>query len=304
MLPDVSTSLRAYMYTPHTCQVHLHVDLVANPLLKALMLAHDMDGPRCLMCDGPCDRVPQGDSMSIEGQAEGPVYSTSRNALLCAPRRVRAGLHPPLSSASVPDLRTTLSSWQQRGRARACRDQQIRGCLEFARTISGPLSTAYVKGEWEKQYAMIPTAIELFDPKLKLTFEFFSDVHNDVPRIGMTGGGTRGGGTTHGTEGEDDDAAYEAGKLQNVDVRLVPMAIDPVVSSAQSDKEYELCNEGCHACRPCADRTCIRRSCHLADIHGRLCYCSIIVLHPSGSGVELYNVASILHREHEVSVRN
>ena len=33
--------------------VHLHVDLVGNPILKSLMLVHGIDGPLCLQCLGP-----------------------------------------------------------------------------------------------------------------------------------------------------------------------------------------------------------------------------------------------------------
>ena len=67
-------------------------------------------------------------------------------------------------------------------------------CLEYAWTLTGPVSKAYVKDAWAKHYAQVPTTIELLHPTLKLSFEFFSDVHNDVLRIGTTGDRT-----AHGT---------------------------------------------------------------------------------------------------------
>ena len=41
-----------------------HVDLVGNPLLKAIMHAHGFNTPPCLVCGGPTEYL--GDSMSIE----------------------------------------------------------------------------------------------------------------------------------------------------------------------------------------------------------------------------------------------
>ena len=139
-------------------------------------------------------------------------------------------------------------------------------CLEYARSIKTNVAKAYVKMQWDREYAMIPSMIELLNPSLRLRFEFFSDVLDDVLRIGTTGGGT-----THGTQPQDDEQeeAYQAWKLQNVDVRTEPLAIDPVVSSAQSAKEYELRKVAMQAaCRPDLHPTGV---CRLADIHGRLC---------------------------------
>ena len=186
---------------------------------------------------------------------------------------------------SPPELQKIKSwpEWSMEG-SKSVKDTIVM-CLEFARTLTGPLSKAYVKDAWAKHYALVPNTIELLHPTLKLNFEFFSDIHNDVLRIGTTE--RTGAGTAHATEQEkDDEAEYQAWKLQNVDVRTVPLAIDPVVSSAQSSKQYDVLKAAMQAaCRP--------------DLHPTLSAASPIfmgdfVIAVGASGfAELHNVASI-----------
>ena len=74
-----------------TKMAHFHVDLVGNPLLKALMLAHGMDGPLCLECDGPTEYL--GDSMSIERSKKVGTKGGGITMVLCP-----NGLYSPLTS--------------------------------------------------------------------------------------------------------------------------------------------------------------------------------------------------------------
>ena len=166
--------------------------------------------------------------------------------------------------------------------------------LEYKR---GKRSLAFIREEWQKIYQMIPDTIELLDPKLKLKFQYFSDITDDVLRIGMAGGGTArgttGGGTGDGTE--DEDAAYEAFKREHVYVQTRPLAIDPVGSSAQSEKEYEQRKAAMHAaCRIDPNPTIIAAS---PIFMGEF----VLALNESCSGVDLYCVASIVHMKSAVA---
>ena len=186
---------------------------------------------------------------------------------------------------TIPELQKmkSWSDWSVEG-SKNVKDTIVM-CLEFARTLTGSLSAAYVRSAWKKHFEMIPDSIELLNPSLKLTFEFFNDFHADVPRIAMTAGGT----SDRTIDGEelDTDEAYQAWKLQNVDVRTKPMDIDPVVSSSQTEKEYEVRKAAMHAaCRPDLHPTIIAASpIFMGDF--------VIVLQTSGHGVELYNVVNI-----------
>ena len=66
------------------------MDLVANPLFKALMRAHGMDCPLCLECNGPTEYL--GDSMSIERGKKVATKGGGIKMVLCT-----SGLYSPLT---------------------------------------------------------------------------------------------------------------------------------------------------------------------------------------------------------------
>ena len=108
-------------------------------------------------------------------------------------------------------------------------------CLEYARSVA-ELGQIFVRTTWQKHFDMIPESIDLLRPELKLVFQFFRDEQTGVLRIGAREGGQD---ATGPTDVHDADAEYEEWKRHNVDVRVQPLAIDPVVSSAQTKAEFE-----------------------------------------------------------------
>ena len=124
------------------------------------------------------------------------------------------------------------SEWSKDG-AKSVKDT-ILLALDFARSAnSSETSKRIALYTWQKHYDLIPNHIDLLNPALKLKFQFFDDVPDDVPRIGMQGAAG-----ADGTNADRDDS-YEEWKKQNIDIRTHPLAIDPVVSSAQTNAEYE-----------------------------------------------------------------
>ena len=125
-----------------------------------------------------------------------------------------------------------LADWSMSG-SMTVRDT-ISLCLKYARTCL----TAGIRGslsrDWDEHFAAIPPTIELLAVQLRLCFEHFGN--DDVLRLTAD----------HGTQPEtgpepetDMDKLYDEWKKHNVDVRTAPLAIDPVVSSAQSKTEFE-----------------------------------------------------------------
>ena len=107
--------------------------------------------------------------------------------------------------------------------------------LKYARTCLTAGGHFTISSIWDRHFTDVPSTIELLRVDLRLVFRHFSN--DDVLRLGVTGGTT-----DDGTEQNGDanmDQLYEAWKRNNVDVRICPLAIDPVVSSFQSVSEYE-----------------------------------------------------------------
>ena len=105
--------------------------------------------------------------------------------------------------------------------------------LKYARTAVSSGGCADVLKLWDTHFQSVPNSIELLQAALRLEFRHFDN--DDVLRLTGTTGAT---GTTENVE-EDIEKQYKEWQRNNVDVRTAPMAIDPVVSSAQSKTEYE-----------------------------------------------------------------
>ena len=113
--------------------------------------------------------------------------------------------------------------------------------LKYARTCITSLGFQSIKHMWDACFDNVPSTIELLKPELRLTFRHLDN--EDVLRLTGTGGPT-----THRNADEGDlDSMYEDWKRNNIDVRTAPLAIDPVVSSAQSQAEFARAQEALQA---------------------------------------------------------
>ena len=153
--------------------------------------------------------------------------------------------------------------------------------LDVARSLNQTdMSKIVVRQMWQGHRDRIPTVIALLNPELKLNFEFFADVRDDVPRLGQRGapGGT----------GAEEDARYEEWKRQHINLKTNPLAIDPVVSSEQSNAEVEQMKR--------ALQTALRAGNNLpTSVRTTPIFLGGFVLAYAngGLGVDLYNVATI-----------
>ena len=159
-------------------------------------------------------------------------------------------------------------------------------CFEYARTVDTGLNKQLVRNAWERQWSIIPDSIELLHQSLRLEFEFFRDVQEDVLRVGMRPVvGTSSNSAR--SEDEDGDASYTAWKQQNLDIRTHPLALDPVVSTEQSEAEY-------------SQRKASLQEAMRPDLHPTIDSNSpiflgeyVLVLNQQATGVDLFNVATI-----------
>ena len=103
--------------------------------------------------------------------------------------------------------------------------------LRFARSVFTVAGEQLVLDAWKAIIADVPTSICFLKQEYKLEFEFFDNT--TLPRI-TTAGNT-------GTEEVDpDEASYEEWKRRFAGFRTSPMAIDPVLSSEQSNAEFQV----------------------------------------------------------------
>ena len=153
--------------------------------------------------------------------------------------------------------------------------------LDVARSLNKTdMSKVIVRQMWQGHRDRIPTVISLLNSELKLNFEFFAEVRDDVPRLGQRGapGGT----------GAEEDAEYEEWKRQHINLKTNPLAIDPGVSSEQSNAEVEQMKR--------ALQTALRAGNNLpTSVRTTPIFLGgfVLVSPPGGLGVDLYNVATI-----------
>ena len=156
-------------------------------------------------------------------------------------------------------------------------------CLKYARTCSRPGQLNNLTRAWNRHFAEIPTTIEILAVALRLSFEHFGN--DDVLRL-------TGGVAEHGPEQEtDQDVLYVQWMRNNVDVRKAPLAIDPVVSSAQSTSEYNKAKIGLQAALRVDVGPSIRPNSPL--LLGEY----LLIRVSAQSGVSLANVANVAGQE-------
>ena len=85
---------------------HLHIDLVSNPLFKSLLMAHGMETPLCMECNGPTEYL--GDSLTIESGKATPTKTGGIKTVLYP-----NGLHSPLTSGVSCCISSTCSRKRQ-----------------------------------------------------------------------------------------------------------------------------------------------------------------------------------------------
>jgi hypothetical protein len=249
----------------------------------------------------PIDRLFKGNVQDIEGSYSGMydlLFKSHRTDLVRLQYREHCS-HPWLPNGSegskligkLPDTPPELQKmkpwavWSIEG-TKSVKDT-ITMCLEFARTLTAPTSAGIVKSVWQRHFSEVPESVELLDPKLKLKFEFFRDVADDVLRIGMVNDGTAQS-SAQGTEEQESEAAYRAWKIQNLDVRTEPLALDPVVSQGgQSNAEY--------AQRKAALQASMRPDAHPSINPASPIFMGefVLALMVEGTGVNLYNVQNV-----------
>ena len=152
--------------------------------------------------------------------------------------------------------------------------------LEFARSLSESLNVVMVRSIWEQQYKLIPSVIDLLLPSLKLTFELLNDNGSDVLRLTAEAATTTGGNVA--------DLSYEEWKRNNSNLRTEPLAIDPVLSSEQSQSDYDKA------------RAAMQQTLRSGNVHPTIASGSallsgdfILAAPTSTGGVELYSISSI-----------
>ena len=142
---------------------------------------------------------------------------------------------PCLTIKHLPTAPPRLQELKPKSKWGMCNTNSIESTIvlscRFARSVFNGAGEQLVINEWQKIIEAVPTSILLLKPHLKLTFEFFDNLN--LPRL-----------MNPGAEVEEDndkstDISYEDWKRAFMGFRTGPLAIDPVISSEQSSKEFE-----------------------------------------------------------------
>ena len=138
-------------------------------------------------------------------------------------------LNLPTSAPSLASIKSK-DKWAKQG-STTVRDT-IMAALDFAHTanIRGNFNISRI---WDGHFRDVPECIELLRPALRLEFRYFFET-NDVPRIGFRADAN----PEQNAEESDFDARYREWQKHHIDIRTDALAIDPVISSEQTESEY------------------------------------------------------------------
>ena len=244
---------RKELVTPEDLAQNINASLAANPqyLAKPIQVLHCLWDWKnwCLKELKPTKiaRLFRGNVQDESGAYNGMfdlLFSSSGTGLPLLKYREHPS-HPWLPEGShgcdvitqMPEREPELAkmkSWEEWSKegSQSVKDTIV-VAMEFLRsTKAESFKKKVALNAWQAQFKLIPDTIDLLAPSLKLAFEFFNDVPDDfVFRI-------CGPDIPDGTD-KNADKEYEEWKKQHCDVRSHPLAIDPVVSSEQSQSEFE-----------------------------------------------------------------
>ena len=106
-------------------------------------------------------------------------------------------------------------------------------CARYARSLANANAEQEMVKEWAEIISSVPSSIFLLKPSLALSFEFFDN--DTVPRLQAP---VDAGRNEETTEANLESVSFESWKRANMGFRTGPLAIDPVISSEQSEAEF------------------------------------------------------------------
>lgn len=109
-------------------------------------------------------------------------------------------------------------------------EQTIFMCSNHARTLTSNQEKNNLIDTWRKRLAKIPDDVDKLDPCQKLIFYHFDTLSNDALMLHYQSNNLR---------QEQEDEEDSAWSREYLCVRDAPFAVDPVISSEQSQSEYE-----------------------------------------------------------------